>query len=70
MITSNLRRSGHPSRQFIALSTEEGERSGLITDSVVMTDNLATVADSAIYRIIGMLPMASVNLALKHTRGL
>jgi hypothetical protein len=32
-----------------------------------MTDNLATVAEVAIERVIGTLPMADVNTALQHT---
>jgi len=32
-----------------------------------MTDNLATVAEAAIDRVIGMLPMADVDPALRHT---
>jgi len=41
MITSHLYRSNHPSRVTILLSSPEGQKSGLLTDSVVMTDNLA-----------------------------
>ncbi len=43
MITSNLQRAGHASRVLIKLGSPEGSRSGLKTDSVVMTDNLATI---------------------------
>ncbi|MEN8447505.1 MAG: type II toxin-antitoxin system PemK/MazF family toxin, partial [Cyanobacteria bacterium J06555_13] len=43
MITSNQARANHPSRVVISLQTPEGERSGLLTDSIVMTDNLATI---------------------------
>src|SRR5947209_13071944 len=43
MITSNLARAGHPSRVTVSLATPEGKRCGLLTDSVIMTDNLATV---------------------------
>jgi len=42
MITSKLSRANHPSRVIVLLSTPEGQQSGLLTDSVVMTDNLAT----------------------------
>ena len=52
------------------LSTIEGQESGLLTDSVVMTDNLATVAEVIIDRTIGTLPMAKVDLALRHTFGI
>jgi mRNA interferase MazF len=70
MITSRMFRSNHPSRVTIQLTSDEGQRSGLLTDSVVMTDNLATVAESEIDRIIGLLPMGEVDRALRHTLGL
>ena len=67
MITSNLSRSNHPSRVTILLSSPEGKSSGLLTDSVVMTDNLATISIVAIDRAIGRLSMEEVNNALRHT---
>jgi mRNA interferase MazF len=67
MITSKVFRADHPSRVAIRLSSAEGERSGLLADSVVMTDNLATVFEAALERVIGSLPMAGVDAALKHT---
>lgn len=70
MITSRLFRAGHPSRVRILLSTPVGRQSGLLTDSVVMTDNLATVAESEIYRVVGSLPMSAVDAALRHSLGL
>ena len=44
--------------------------SGLLSDSVVMTDNLATVFTQALERTIGTLPMDEIDSALKHTLGL
>jgi len=70
MITSRLFRANHPSRVLILLSTPEGQQSGLLTDSVVMTDNLATIAEVAIERVIGDVPMSDVDKALRHTLGL
>jgi len=70
MITSRLSRGAHPSRIVVGLDTAEGKQSGLLTDSVVMTDNLATVAESEIDRVIGSLPMSNVDAALRHTLGL
>ena len=67
MITSRLFRANHPSRVVVMVSTPAGQQSGLLTDSVVMTDNLATVAEVAIDRVIGTLPMADVDTALRHT---
>jgi mRNA interferase MazF len=44
---------------------------GVRTDSVVMTDNLATVHEIEIDRTIGRLPDTSdVETALRHTLGL
>jgi len=71
MISSNLARSGHPSRVSISQSSPEGQRMGLRTDSVVMADNLATVLEVEIDRRLGRVPdMASVDAALRHTLGL
>ena len=54
----------------MALNSSEGKESGLLTDSVVMTDNLATILESAIDRKIGTLPMKAIDDALRHTLGL
>lgn len=70
MITSNRRRADHPSRVEILLVSLEGKQSGLLDDSVVMTDNLATVLEKRILQVIGSLPMTDIHRALKHTRGL
>lgn len=70
MITSKLFRANHPSRVTVRLSTLKGKQSGLLTDSVVMTDNLATVTEAAIDRVIGKLPMSEVDEALRHTLSL
>ena len=67
MITSRLFRANHPSRVVVRVSTPVGQQSGLLTDSVVMTDNLATVAEVAIDRVIGILPMTDVDTALRYT---
>ena len=67
MITSKSLRANHPSRILVRLSTPEGQYSGLLTDSVVMTDNLATIAEVAIERVIGTLPMTDVDKSLRHT---
>lgn len=70
MITSQMSRANHPSRVAITRATPEGRQSGLLTDSVVMTDNLATVAESEIDRTIGSLAMDKIEAALRHTLGL
>ena len=53
MITSNLSRAGHPSLVMVSGDRRGSEASGLLMDSVIMTDNLATILDSEIDRIIG-----------------
>jgi len=70
MITSQMFRAGHLSRVTILLNSLEGQQSGLLSDSVVMTDNLATITTSAIYRAIGSLSTVNVDEALKHTLSL
>ena len=70
MITSRMFRANHPSRVTVILATPEGQQSGLLTDSVVMCDNLATIAETEIARVIGTLPMAKVDAALRYTLGL
>lgn len=71
MITTNLSRAGHSSRVLVPLSSEAGIASGLLADSVIMTDNLATVLDKAIHSVIGLIPnMVDVDSALRHTLAL
>lgn len=71
MITSRLFRADHPSRVLVRLTDAEGAHSGLLTDSVVMTDNLATVHLAEIDRTIGRMPMMSrVDAALRLTLGI
>lgn len=53
MITSNLARADHLSRIRVPLNSPLGKRSGLKADSVIMTDNIATVLDNEIDRVIG-----------------
>jgi mRNA interferase MazF len=71
MITTNLSRASHPSRVLVPLSSPAGIASGLLADSIIMTDNLATVLDKAIHSVIGSIPnMADVDAALRHTLAL
>jgi mRNA interferase MazF len=70
MISSRMFRSSHPSRVTILLDSVVGRQSGLLTDSVVMTDNVATIMDSAIHAAIGSIPMSDCDKALRHTLGL
>ena len=71
MLTSNMSRAGHPSRLSVLQSSPEGQQMGLRTDSVVMTDNVATVREIEIDRVIGHCEdMQPVDTALRHTLGL
>ena len=53
------------------METPEGGKSGLLTESVIMTDNLATVLETEIEKAIGVwIEMSVVDIALRHTLGL
>jgi mRNA interferase MazF len=71
MISSNLARRGHPSRVLVRSDSIEGKSAGLRLDSVIMTDNLATILDTEMDSLLGHLSeMKNVDAALKHTLGL
>jgi mRNA interferase MazF len=71
MISSNLARAGHPSRVAVRINSEAARGSGLLTDSIIVTDNLATVSHSEIDRVIGSLAlMSEVDAALRATLAL
>jgi mRNA interferase MazF len=71
MITSNLSKKSHPSRVLIEISTPDGKQSGLISDSLVATDNLATLHEKFIDKKLGSLVnMNAIEKALAHTFGL
>ncbi len=71
MITSNMARAGHPSRVTVKFGSKSAKQAGLLTDSVIMADNLATVLHVEVDRIIGSLPdLTEVNAALRMTLGL
>lgn len=68
MISSNLQRAGRKSRILIEKNSSQGGSSGLLVDSVLMTDNLATIRQSRILRIIGkLIDMSEVDQALRHS---
>jgi mRNA interferase MazF len=71
MITSNMSRAGHRSRVIVRVASENAKRSGLLMDSVIMTDNLATVLYSEIDRVIGRFPeLSELDAALRSTLAL
>ena len=66
MITNNMARGGHPSRVFVQAGSQGGL--GLLIDSLIMTDNLATIHDSEIDRVIGHLHgLTELDTALRAT---
>ena len=67
MISGRIFRAGHPSRVVIDIGSPTGRASGLLGDSVVMADNVATVSLLAIDRVIGSVPMPAIDDALRHT---
>jgi mRNA interferase MazF len=72
-ITTNLRRVGGPTHLLIERATPAGQQAGLLHDSVVSCNNLATVYEDRIDRIIGHLPaalMSRLDACLKVALGL
>ena len=67
MITSRVERSSYPSRVLVRLDSIEGQQSGLLSDSVVITDDLAPIAATEIGRRIGAIAMTTVDNALRYT---
>jgi mRNA interferase MazF len=71
MITSNMARAGHPSRVIARAASHSAKGSGLLMDSVIMTDNLATIHYSEIDRVIGTLAgLKEIDAALRTTLSL
>jgi mRNA interferase MazF len=72
-ITTTVHRSQEPTQLLITVATPEGQQSGLLHDSVISCENLATVDVSLIHRVIGTLSanlMAQVDDCLKTSLGL
>lgn len=67
MITSRVERSSYPSHVLVRLDSIEGQQSGLLSDSAVMTDDLAPIAATEIGRRIGAIAMTTVDNALRYT---
>lgn len=54
-ITTNLRRAAEPTHLLIEAASPEGQAAGLLHDSVISCNNLATVHYARIDRVIGHL---------------
>lgn len=71
MVSSNPARAGHPSRVAVIAGSSAGKATGLRLDSVIMTDNLATIHEDEIRARLGHLAdLKAVDRALRHTLGL
>ena len=71
MITSNMARAGHASRVVVRIGGEVARGSGLLMDSVIMSDNLATIRYSEIDRVIGTVgDLKEIDAALRKTLAL
>lgn len=57
-ITSNLRAAAEPTHLLIEVATPVGVQSGLLHDSLVSCNNVATIETTLIDRAIGFLPAA------------
>ncbi len=69
-ITSNLNRIGR-TRILVRKNTQMGQEMGLLMDSIIVVDNLATVFDDDVDKKIGNCPsMTKVEEALKVLFGL
>lgn len=67
-ITSNVRAATEPTHLLIVASSPEGLQSGLLHDSVISCNNLATIEQALISRSIGSLSaglMTQVDACLK-----
>jgi mRNA interferase MazF len=72
-ITTTTHRNSEPTQLFIDVTTPAGRQSGLLRDSVVSCENIATIEQSLVLRTIGSLPaetMNEVNQCLKASLGL
>src|SRR5436305_841652 len=67
-ITSNLRAAAEPTQLLIDVTTPEGRQSGLLHDSLVSCNNVATIEQALVVKVIGTLggaTMAKVETCLK-----
>jgi mRNA interferase MazF len=72
-ITTNMLHVNAPTQLLIPWRTPEGQQAGLLHDSVVSCNNLATVHADRIHRVIGHLPdaaMSRIDECLKAALGL
>jgi mRNA interferase MazF len=71
VVSSNMSRAGHASRVTVLLKDSAASQTGLKSDSLIMTDSLATIEPQLIERRVGRMPrMEMVDLALRKTLAL
>jgi mRNA interferase MazF len=74
MITSSTGRAGRePTQLLIDIATPDGQESGLLHTSVVKCENLFTVEQQLIFRVIGSLPsvtMKKIDVCLQMALGM
>jgi mRNA interferase MazF len=69
-ITSNLDRTGD-TRVLVRKDSPDGQAMGILSDSVIVADHLATVLPREIDKVIGRCPcMSEVETALRRLLGL
>ena len=67
-ITTNLSRRGDKSHLFIDVALPDGQKTGLLHDSLVSCNNIATIEQNLVNQIIGSLSsalMRKLNTCLK-----
>ena len=72
-ITTNLHRAGEPTHLLIEAASPDGQQAGLLHDSAISCNNLATVREDRIDRVIGHLSatmMQRLDACLKAALGL
>jgi len=72
-ITTNLRRATESTHLLIEAGSGEGQKAGLLHDSVISCNNLATIREDRINRVIGHLSDAAtkqLDACLKAALGL
>lgn len=72
-ITTTTHRQAEATQLFIDVTTSEGQRSGLLRNSVVTCENILTIAQAIVQRKIGELPaamMLQIDQCLKASLGI
>lgn len=61
LITKNTSRTNEPTQLLIDIATAEGRQPGLRQTSAVVCNNLFTVSQERVFRVIGRLPRSSMS---------